>query len=93
METKEFLDTCKEFIRNYLKGLLPNDTQHVSMDDVKNVWYCKTLQNNKGLFTLQTESNIKSFGYFECTWNSDTKELYLDVYDKVTNKCFYLGKE
>lgn len=92
METKEFLDTCKEFIRNYLNGLLPKDTQHVSMDDVINVWYCKTLQNNKGLFIVKIKNNISS-SYFECTWNGDTKELYLDVYDKVTNKCFYLGEE
>ena len=34
METKEFLDTCKEFIRNYLNGLLPDDTQHVSIKSV-----------------------------------------------------------
>ena len=39
---------------------------------------CKTLQNNKALLS----TNIYDGMYFECTYNGDKKELYIDAYKK-----------
>ena len=47
------------------------------------VWLCKTLQNNKGLFS----TDIEDGKYYEATYNGDKDELYLDTYVKSKNEC------
>lgn len=53
------------------------------IDNVYAVWLCKTLQNNKGLFST-TYIDGK---YYEATYNGDKDELYLDTYDHQNNEC------
>lgn len=45
------------------------------------VWYCKTLQNKKGLYYLP-----KKELYLEATFNGDKQEVYIDEYIKTDNK-------
>lgn len=47
------------------------------------VWSCKTLQNNKGLFSTDRENDSR---YFEITYNGDTEEFYVDCYVKEWNQ-------
>lgn len=48
-------------------------------DEIKVVWFCKTLQNGKVLIAI-----IKpGFNdYYEATYNGDRKQIYLDIYKK-----------
>lgn len=55
----------------------------VASDDIYAVWLCKTLQNNKGLFS----TDIEDGKYYEATYNGDKNELYLDTYVKSKNEC------
>ena len=54
----------------------------ITIDNVYVVWYCKTLQNHKALLSTVNEDGL----YFECTYNGDKEEMYLDVYEKIKNK-------
>lgn len=55
----------------------------VSPDEIYAVWLCKTLQNNKGLFS----TDIEDGKYYEATYNGDKDEMYLDTYVKSKNEC------
>ena len=50
-----------------------------SDDDVFVVWQCKTLQNHKALLSTK----VKGARYYECTYNGDKGELYVDEYEKA----------
>ena len=54
----------------------------ITIDNVYVVWYSKTLQNHKALLSTTNEDGL----YFECTYNGDKEEMYLDVYEKIKNK-------
>jgi hypothetical protein len=45
-------------------------------------WKCKALQNWKYLLS----STLFDGMYYECTFNGDKNELYLDAYKKFENK-------
>ena len=42
---------------------------------------CKTLQNNKALLSTTLFDGM----YYECTYNGDKKEMYVDTYKKWEN--------
>lgn len=52
--------------------------------EVKTVWFCKTLQNWKGLFVTNL---IFDPSYYEVTYSGEKRETYIDVYKKVDNVC------
>lgn len=84
------MDICKEFVRNYANEHLDKtDNKQITMDDVYVVWYCKALQNHKTLLSTTLFDGM----YYECTYNEDKKELYLDAYKKFENRCIYLAEE
>ena len=82
MNEKNFLDLCRKTVVGYVNNILDttDDTQ-ITEDDVFVVWCCKTLQNNKA--TLST--TIPDGMYYECTYNGDKKEMYVDAYKKWEN--------
>lgn len=45
------------------------------------VWLCKTLQNNKGLFSTTMSNGL----YFEITYDGERCQFYFDVYKKIKN--------
>ena len=55
----------------------------VDTNKIYAVWLCKTLQNNKGLFS----TDIEDGKYYEATYNGDKDELYLDTYTHSKNEC------
>lgn len=73
MDNKQFLKQAKAKVMQWLDAyVVPVDD-----NDVFVVWYAKTLQNHKALL-----SSAVSNDYFECTYNGDKKEMYIDVYHK-----------
>lgn len=90
MNDKEFMEICKEKVRNYANEHLDKtDNVQITIDNVFVVWQCKILQNNKALLSTTLYDGM----YYELTYNGDKKELYLDAYKKFENKCFNLGGE
>ena len=90
MNDKEFIEICKEKVRDYANEHLDKtDNVQITIDNVFVVWQCKTLQNNKALLSTTLCDGM----YYELTYNGDKKELYLDAYKKFENKCFKLEVE
>ena len=85
MGNKEFIDLCVEKVKQYANEHLDkSDNTEITNDDVFVVWSCKTLQNNKALLSTTLFDGM----YYECTFNGDKKELYLDAYKKFENRCY-----
>lgn len=82
MGEKEFLNICKQTLVDYVNNNLDKtDNIKITEDDVYATWCCKALQNNKA-----TLSTILPDGmYYECTYNGDKKEMYVDAYKKWAN--------
>jgi len=88
MGDEKFIGICKEIVKNYeLDHLDKSDT--IPEFDVFVVWQCKTLQNNKALLSTTLFNGM----YYECTYNGDKKELYLDAYKKFENRCINMEEK
>ena len=82
MDEKDFLNWCKKEVCNYTNSHLDKtDKTRITVNDVYMVWCCKTLQNNKALISTTLCDGM----YYECTYNGDKKELYIDAYKKWDN--------
>lgn len=78
ISTEEFLGN----VRSAIRAMRGNNKETVIQ-----VWYCKTIQNHKGLFI--TDAFDKHF--YECTYNGNTGELYVDEYVKHNKQTFTEG--
>lgn len=56
----------------------------IKPEDVFVVWFCKTLQNWKGL----VGSHALPGEYFEVTFDGDKQLIYVDCYKKMANVVF-----
>lgn len=81
MDNQKFIDKCKEIVKQYAIEHL-DKSDNMPDFDVFVVWSCKTLQNNKALLSTTLSDGM----YYECTYNGDKQEIYLDVYKKFENK-------
>jgi len=54
-------------------------------ENIIQVWYCKTIQNHKGLFITDAFDGH----FYECTYNGDQGELYVDDYVKRAKHTVY----
>ncbi len=88
MGNEEFINKCKEIVRQYTEEHL-DKSDNMPVFDVFVVWSCKTLQNNKALLSTTLFDGM----YYECTMNGDKKELYFDAYKKFENKCIKFEEE
>ena len=89
---KEFQNICKEKLVNwynteheqYVDLVEGASTIKIDTSNVFIVWSCKTLQNYKAILS----TTVHGDGIIaEYTYNGDKKELYEDVYKKLSNKC------
>lgn len=81
MTNQGFIDYAKFKVQQWLQRNA-DGMDGISADDIFVVWYSKTLQNHKALLGTRFANY-----YFECTYNGDKEEMYVDVYDKVQNVC------
>ena len=82
MNERDFLELCRQEVCTYTnKHLDISDNKKITTDDVYVVWCCKTLQNNKALLSTTLFDGM----YYECTYNGDKKEMYVDAYKKWHN--------
>ena len=87
MITREYLDLVDKELKDF-EGF-EKDRDHL---EVIQVWYCKTIQNHKGLFIVKnTKYNFIYPQFIEATYNGDVKELYLDFYEKVFKHTVKVG--
>ncbi len=77
-DSYKFQIVCKNAIINYYREEYGIE---LNIKDVYVVWLCKTLQNSKALLS----TNIEDSMYYECTYNGNTDEIYLDSYKKDKN--------
>ena len=82
-QTKSMYELMKQTVFKYVKSHLDVTDKDVNFteSDVYIVWVCKTLQNWKALISTTLPNSM----YYECTYNSDKKEMYLDAYKKFGN--------
>lgn len=55
--------------------------ENLKIEQLHLVWFNKSLQNFKCLVCDSTDNQR----YYECTYNGDKKELYVDIYEKKYN--------
>ena len=87
MSNEKFISLCKKLVRDYTINHL-DKSETVPPFDVFVVWSCKTLQNSKALLSTTNSDGM----YYECTYNGDKNELYLDAYKKFENRAIELGE-
>lgn len=82
MNDKGFIMWCKREICDYVnRHLDKTDGKQITEREIYVVWCCKTLQNNKALLSTTLFDGM----YYECTYNGDKKEMYVDAYKKFEN--------
>lgn len=95
MNTHEFsnqpiIDAFRQKVYEYAYDHLDkSDNVTFTIDDVYVVWQSKILQNWKALLSTTLPDGM----YYECTYNGDTNEIYLDAYKKFENKAFKYKEE
>lgn len=83
MDTKEFIQLCKDIIVDYANNHLDHtDKNKIDTDDVYVVWYSKTLQNSKALLSTTLPDGM----CYELTLNGSMAEVYMDAYKKWENR-------
>lgn len=82
-DSYKFEVICKNAIIDYFNSHVEKtDNVKIGIKDVYIVWMCKTLKNSKALLS----TNVSDGLYYECTYNGEKDEIYLDVYKKWENK-------
>lgn len=79
----------EEFFSICTKEISEKDNNDLSKEDIYIVWFCKTLQNAKGLFSTDVINGC----YWECIYNGDKQQLYIDKYKKLSNTIAFLNEE
>lgn len=79
----QIFEKMKKAVYDYtVEHLDKTDEVKFTMDDVYIVWSCKVLQHAKALISTELPDKM----YYECTYNGDKDEVYLDAYVKLDNK-------
>jgi hypothetical protein len=82
--SEEILVNFKGAVCQYIDSI-PHDID-VCPDGILVSWFVKNLQNCKACLFVPEYAGL----YFECSFNGNTNEIYLDVYKKVENQVYHL---
>lgn len=80
IETSKYLYNAEQEVKNFI-----SDRYSLTFEEIEviQVWYCKTIQNHKGLFIARNLHNNLLLPYFiEITYNGEIGDMYLDFYLK-----------
>ena len=84
MTENEFRRMAIKAVVDYTnKHIDKTDDREITAEDVYVVWQVKVLQNNKALLSTRLSDGM----YYECTYNGDKDEMYVDCYKKQENFC------
>lgn len=78
MNSYEYEVVCKNALIRLLKDFYNED---LTIKDLHIVWFSKALQNYKYTI-IDLRDNQR---YYECTYNGDKEEMYVDIYNKEHN--------
>lgn len=83
MGNDNFENLCKKAVVDYFNSQADSTDKNgkINENQVFVVWIVKVLQNNKALLS----TTICDGMYYECTYNGDKKEIYIDAYKKWKN--------
>ena len=84
MTTEEFIARCRDYVLTVAKKEFDVNASPL---DVQLVWYSKTLKNYKCIMFIPSIDRVH---IYECTYNGDKEEFYIDAYNKVSNTAFPL---
>jgi hypothetical protein len=76
---ERFEDKAMRLVHKYCQESLSG--AFVEPDNIRLVWFCKTLQNWKALIVIALPGGL----FFEVTYNGVKQEAYVDVYEKREN--------
>lgn len=75
--------TDEKFIK-FSKAAVKKNYPNMDDEAIHLVWFSKSLKNFKGLFVTDAmDSKI-----YEVTYNGEKNEIYLDIYEKKSNKVY-----
>lgn len=87
MTEQEFRKLAVDTVVDYTnRHLDKTDGKTITANAVFVVWQVKVLQNNKALLSTALPDGM----YYECTYNGDKDEMYVDCYKKWENFCVSL---
>lgn len=83
MDNDKYISLCKKAVVDYFNSQADSTDKNgtITEDNVFFVWGVKALQNNKALLSTTISDGM----YYECTYNGDKKEIYVDAYKKWKN--------
>lgn len=75
-------DRAKQLVAdNYNAHRNVERNEEIKVEDLRVVWFSKTLENWKALIATNRKDGL----YYEVTHNGATKETYVDIYNKIAN--------
>lgn len=78
MQSYEFEVICKNEL---IKEIKEKYNEEYKIEEMHLVWFSKALQNMKCCIC----DSGKNQRYYECTYNGNKQELYVDIYEKKYN--------
>ena len=75
---KKVLNIVQEYVLSHIDNTTP-----IPEFEIFEVWHCYILGHEKWLISTTLPDGM----YYEVTYNSIKKELYLDAYKKFGNNC------
>ena len=78
MQSYEYEVKCKNALIDIIKELYGEE---LSIKELHLVWFAKALKNFKCVI-IDLRPNAR---YYECTYNGETDEVYVDIYQKQFN--------
>ncbi len=81
MTSEQFILKCRNNLAEIITAKYNPSISYLA-GDFHLIWFNKTLNNFKACF-CDLRPNER---YYECTYDGDSKKIYIDIYEKTDNK-------